>query len=71
VKACASLVPPAFLALTFEKLAGGYAGAPVTIRLPIPEGRESDLEMLKGKLRARCPKAHIDIRAPGAATNPR
>lgn len=66
VKAGANLVPPAFLVLTFEKSAGGYRGAPVAMRVLIPEGRESDLEALREKLRTRCPKAHIDISAPGA-----
>jgi hypothetical protein len=66
VKACANWVPPASLVLTFEKLAGGYAGAPVAIRVLIPEGRGSDLELLREELRTRCPKAHIDLGAPGA-----
>jgi hypothetical protein len=59
VKACANWVPPASLVLTFERLAGGYRGAPTAIRVLIPEGRESDVELLREKLRARCPKAHI------------
>jgi len=66
MKASTSLVPPACLVLTFEKSAGGYAGAPIAIRVLIPEGRESDVELLTEKLRTRCPKAHIDIGACGA-----
>jgi hypothetical protein len=66
IKAGANLVPPAFLVLTFEKSAGGYRGTPVTVRVLIPEGRASDLETLRVKLRTRCPRAHIDIAAPGA-----
>jgi hypothetical protein len=49
------------LLLTFEK-AFGARYAPVMTRVPIPEGRESDMELLEGKLRARCPKARIELR---------
>jgi hypothetical protein len=50
------------LLLTFEK-AFGARTAPVTTRVPIPKGRESDVELLEGKLRARCPKARIELRS--------
>ena len=50
--------PPLFLVLTFEKFSGRDS-APVTIRVPVPESRENDVEWLEGKLRAQCPKAHI------------
>ena len=53
--------PPASLILMFTKLSGGAFPAPVTIRVPIPQGRESDLKLLEGKLHTRCPKAHIDF----------
>lgn len=51
-------LPAASLVLTFQK-AFGASTAPVTTRVPIPEGGESNLEALEGKLRARCPKARI------------
>jgi hypothetical protein len=53
--------PPISLLLTFEK-ASGARYFPVTTRVPIPEGRESDLEALEGKLKARCPKARVNLR---------
>jgi hypothetical protein len=53
--------PPISLLLTFEK-ASGARYFPVTTRVPIPEGRESDLEALEGKLKARCPKARVELR---------
>jgi hypothetical protein len=48
------------LLLTFVKLSGA-SGAPRTIRVLVPEGRESDVELLEEKLRARCPKARVDF----------
>jgi branched-subunit amino acid transport protein AzlD len=53
-------VPNVLLQLTFEK-AYGASNIPRTTRVPVPVGRESDLEMLEEKLRARCPKARIDL----------
>lgn len=53
--------PPISLLLTFEK-AFGARYVPVMTRVPVPEGRESDLELLEGKLRARCPKARVELR---------
>jgi len=58
MNARAELVPPLFLVLTFEKYYGRES-APVTIRVLIPEGRESDMELLERKLRTQYPKAHI------------
>jgi len=51
-----------FLVFTFAK----YPGPVVTIRVPIPAGRESDLEALEAKLRARCSKARIGFGASAA-----
>jgi hypothetical protein len=48
------------LVFTFAK----YPGPVVTIRVPIPAERESDLQALEAKLRARCPKARIVFGAP-------
>lgn len=46
------------LILTFRKYSGrGFVT--VTIRVPIPEGRENEAELLEAKLRARCPKARV------------
>jgi hypothetical protein len=53
--------PPISLLLTFQK-AFGARYVPVTIRVPVPVGRESDLKLLEEKLRARCPKAQIHVR---------
>ncbi len=50
------------LVFTFAK----YPGPVVTIRVPVPAGRESELEALEAKLRARCPKARIGFGAPAA-----
>ena len=50
------------LVFTFAK----YPGPVETIRVPIPAGRESDLEALEAKLRARCPKARIGFGVPAA-----
>ena len=50
------------LVFTFAK----YPSADVRIRVPIPAGRESDLEALEAKLRARCPKARIGFGMPKA-----
>jgi len=55
--------PPSYLVLTFEKVYGAYSG-PVTTRVTIPDGRQSDLELLEAKLRTRCSKAHVDLRRP-------
>jgi hypothetical protein len=53
--------PHISLLLTFEKAFGARYLAVMT-HVPVPEGRESDLELLEGKLRARCPKARIELR---------
>jgi hypothetical protein len=58
--------PALSLLLTFVK-AYGASGVPRTTRVLVPEGRESDLELLEGKLRARCPKARINLGAAGKA----
>ena len=49
--------PPISLLLTFQK---AFA-VPVTTRVPVPEGGESDLKLLEEKLSARCPKARIYV----------
>jgi hypothetical protein len=58
--------PPISLLLTFEK-AFGARYIPITTHMPVPEGRESDLEMLEEKLRARCPKARVNLEVAGRA----
>ena len=50
------------LVFTFAK----YPSPDVTIRVPVPAGRESELEALEAKLRARCPKARIGFGVPAA-----
>jgi hypothetical protein len=50
--------PHLSLLLNFQK-AFGARYAPIMIRVPVPEGRESDLKLLEEKLRARCPKARV------------
>jgi hypothetical protein len=62
IEARAELVSSAFLILTFEKFYGRES-LPVTIRVPIPEGRESDVQLLEEKLRMQCPKARIQFGA--------
>jgi hypothetical protein len=52
--------PSVSLLLTFVK-AYGASSVPRTVRVIVPEGRESDVELLEGKLRARCPKARINF----------
>lgn len=52
--------PPISLLLTFQK-ALGARGESITSRVPVPEGRKSDLETIEEKLRARCPKARINL----------
>lgn len=59
-EARAERVPAVTLLLTFVKIYGA-SGVPRTIRVSVPKGRESDVELLEGKLRARCPKARIDL----------
>jgi len=58
--ACVDTVPSISLLLTFEK-AYGASSIPRTTRVPVPKGRESDLEALEKKLRARCPKARVNF----------
>ena len=48
------------LVFTFAK----YPSPDETIRVPVPAGRESELEALEAKLRARCPKARIGFGVP-------
>jgi len=50
------------LVFTFAK----YPGPDVTIRVPVPAGRESELEALEAKLRSLCPKASIGFGVPAA-----
>ncbi len=50
------------LVFTFAK----YPGPVVTIRVPVHAGRESELEALEAKLRARCSKARIGFGVPAA-----
>ncbi len=50
------------LVFTFAK----YPSPDVTIRVPVPAGRESEFEALEAKLRARCPKARIGFGVPAA-----
>jgi hypothetical protein len=50
------------LVLTFAK----YPGPDVTIHVPVPAGRESELVTLEAKLRALCPKARIGFGVPTA-----
>jgi hypothetical protein len=50
--------PPLSLLLIFQK-AFGASTDQITTRVPIPEGRESDLKLLEEKLSARCPRARI------------
>ena len=52
--------PHLSLLLSFQK-AFGARYLPVTTRVPIPEGRESDLKLLEEKLSARCPKARVNF----------
>jgi hypothetical protein len=59
-EARAERVPAVTLLLTFVKIYGA-SGVPRTIRVSVPKGRECDVELLEGKLRARCPKARIDF----------
>ena len=56
--------PPLSLLLAFQKAFGARGDLLIT-RVPIPEGRESDLKLLEEKLGARCPKArvHFDVAA--------
>jgi hypothetical protein len=58
--------PALSLLLTFVK-AYGASSVPRTTRVLVPEGRESDLELLEGKLRTRCPKARINVGAASKA----
>jgi len=50
------------LVFTFAK----FPSPDQTIRVPVPAGRESELEALEAKLRARCPKARIGFGVPAA-----
>jgi len=50
------------LVFTFAK----FPGPEVTIRVPVPAGRERELETLEAKLRARCPTARIGFGVPAA-----
>ncbi|MGD0787119.1 MAG: hypothetical protein ABR898_03975 [Terracidiphilus sp.] len=51
-----------YLLFTFAK----YPSADERIRVLVPAGRESELEALEAKLRARCPKARIGFGMPTA-----
>jgi hypothetical protein len=57
--------PPA-LVLVFQRF-DGSSSVQVAQRIPIPEGRASDLDILQQKLRVACPKAAIHLGAPAAA----
>ena len=57
--------PPA-LVLVFQRF-DGSSSVQVAQRIPIPEGRASDLDILQQKLRVACPKASVHLGAPAAA----
>ena len=52
--------PPLRLGLLFQTF-NGSSSALVARRIPIPEGHESDLEILQQKLRVTCPKAILRL----------
>jgi len=60
VEAAALHDPPARLSLVFQTF-NGSSSARVEKRIPIPQGRESDVPLLQQKLRAKCPKAAIRL----------
>jgi hypothetical protein len=63
LEATARRDPPARLELVFQSF-NGSSSVRVAKRIPIPEGRESDLALLQQKLRACCPKAAVRLVAP-------
>jgi hypothetical protein len=63
VEAAALRDPPARLVLSFEAFNGSAAGRRARL-IPIPEGREGDLDLLQQQLHARCPKAAVHLLAP-------
>ena len=60
IEATAPRDPPARLVLVFQTFNGSSA-MPVAKRIPIPEGREPDLELLQRKLGECCRKAAIHL----------
>ena len=63
LEATAASDPPARLVLIFQSF-NGSTSVSVAQRIPIPEGRMSDVALLQQKLQARCPKAFIHMVAP-------
>jgi hypothetical protein len=61
VEATAPRDPPARLELVFRNF-NGSSSVLVARRIPIPEGRESDVQAIQEKLSARCPKATVRLR---------
>jgi len=60
VEATAPRDPPAHLAIVFQTYTGN-SSIPIAKRIPIPEGRESDVVLLQQQLRTRCPKAAVRL----------
>jgi len=63
VEAAALRDPPGRLVLSFEAFNGKIAGRRAKL-IPIPEGKEGDLDLLQQQLRARCPKAAVNLLGP-------
>ena len=61
-KATAATDPPPRLSLAFQTYSG-TASVLVTRRIPIPDGKISDLALLEQKLAARCPRASVHLAA--------
>jgi hypothetical protein len=65
LEATATSDPPAHLVLIFQSF-NGSASVSVAKRIPIPEGRWPDVELLQRKLQACCPKAFVHMLKPAA-----
>jgi hypothetical protein len=63
VEAAALRDPPGRIVLSFEAFTG-RSTARLARLIPIPEGREGDLDVLQRQLHARCPKAAVHLVAP-------
>ncbi len=63
IKATTAMDDPARLSLIFQSF-NGSSSMQITQRIPIPDGRASDLPLLEQKLKSRCPTASVHLMGP-------
>jgi hypothetical protein len=60
LKATAASDPPARVMLVFQSF-NGTSSVLITLRIPIPDGNTSDLQVLQQRLNAHCPTASVHL----------